>query len=107
MVQIIGDHKPAGRGPGTGTAGVTGSTVANLRQGLEASTVALGLLLWQAPCLVLEFGALKGMPSLRLAAAVRTSRPVKQRIANNKAHDPPPLFAAFSRTTVQGPAITP
>ena len=62
----FGDHKPAGRGPaaGTGTAGVTGSTVANLRQGLEASTVALGLLLWQAPCLVLEFGALKGMPSL-------------------------------------------
>ena len=90
---LFGDHKPAGRGPaGTGTAGVTGSTVANLRQGLEASTVALGLLLWQAPCLVLEFGALKGMPSLRLAAAVRTSRPVKQRIANNKAHDPPPLF---------------
>ena len=95
MVQIIGDHKPAGRGPGTGTAGVTGSTVANLRQGLEASTVALGLLLWQAPCLVLEFGALKGMPSLRLAAAVRTSRPVKQRIANNKAHDPPPSFCGI------------
>ena len=61
----FGDHKPAGRGPGTGTAGVTGGTVANLRGGgLEASTVALGLLLWQAPCLVLEFGALKGMPSL-------------------------------------------
>ena len=94
---LFGDHKPAGRGPaGTGTAGVTGSTVANLRQGLEASTVALGLLLWQAPCLVLEFGALKGMPSLRLAAAVRTSRPVKQRIANNKAHDPPPSFCGIS-----------
>ena len=62
---LFGDHKPAGRGPGTGTAGVTGGTVANLRGGgLEASTVALGLLLWQAPCLVLEFGALKGMPSL-------------------------------------------